>query len=1167
MWRLLLIYLLSSGFTAACIAQMPGQSKPVPNLRKKTISLSQTITALDSLSLVPNTVSIGGYPDSAYSVDYVNALLIWKRELPPAPVTVVYRVFQTRLNAVTKRLNYDSVQNNFIAAPSKIYGYQNRADERFFNFGNLTYNGSFGRGISFGNSQDAVVTSSLNLQLNGYLADSIQIAAAITDNNIPIQPDGTTQQLNEFDRIFLQFKKRDWQLSMGDIDLRQNNSYFLNFYKRLQGGAFENTAHVAPGVTNSSLVSGSVAKGKFTRNVFQGLEGNQGPYKLIGANHELFFVVLANTERVYIDGVLLQRGEDREYVINYNTAEVTFTPNRMITKDSRIQIEFEYADRNYLNTNLYVTDELNFHNRLKMRVSAFQNGDAKTSPINQTLDTKQKIFLNGIGDSINRAFYPVSVPDTFSVGKILYRKADTVFNGTLHDSVYVYSTNKDDRLYNLTFIDVGAGNADYVPDISGANGKVYKWVAPVNNVRQGQYAPAAYLVTPKRQQVASAGIDYNLTQNTLLKAEVGYSKYDVNLFSQREKGNDNGYSVRLQFNHVSQLRGGLAGRKLVTDGSYEYVDARFNPLERLRNVEFARDWGLPFDIGAANETLYRIGTEFTDAKNTSIRYQFSGYNRGSLFSGFRNSFTQIQTIGGWKFNNQLNFTNINGQTEKGTFFRPTFDVSRQLTRLWNYTTGASFSLEENKLRNKSSDTITATSFSFQTFQVYLKSFDKKPNHWGITYLTRTNKYPGGKELVKSDQSQNVNVFAELLKNPRHQFRVNATYRSLRILQSSQTAQLPDQSLLGRAEYLVNEWKGLLTGNLLYEAGSGQEQKRDYAYLEVPAGQGQYTWIDYDKNGVQSLNEFEIAQFQDQAKYIRIYTPTNEFIKANYNTFNYSISLNPRAAIDVYKSKGTKKFLTRLNFQSSLQIQKKEVAKGVVQLNPFGKGLNDTSLISLNSIISNSVSYNRFNTRWGLDFNSIQNSSKALLIYGEESHLVNDQTFKARMMVFKAITFDVSIKNGVNSLAVSNPQFGNRNYKLNVYSVEPRINFTKGTNFRLITGYKYTDKRNQQNDREIYTSHSSSTEAKYNILQSSSILLRFTYTDIRFYTAKGGVANTNSSVSYIMLDGLLPGKNFLWNLDLTKRLSNNLEMNIQYEGRKPGTAKTVHIGRASLRALL
>lgn len=1145
-------------------AQDPKEKAPArTNLRQKWISTKTDSVRLDSLSIVPNTFSILGVASEAYELDAINGLLAWKQKPALDSVFVSYRVFPARLNAVARKFNYDSISNYFLVRPFEMDGTA-RQQESFFNFGNITYNGSFGRGISFGNSQDAVVTSNLNLQLSGFMADSIEIVAAITDNNIPIQPDGTTQQLNEFDRIFLQFKKRNWQLSLGDIDIRQNQQYFLTFYKRLQGASFEFTQQLSPKVSNRTLVSGSIAKGKFTRNIFQGQEGNQGPYRLQGANNEFFFVVLAGTERVYLDGELLQRGEDRDYIINYNTAELTFMPNRMITKDSRIQVEFEYADRNFLNANLYLYNETNLNNKLKLKLGAFNNSDAKNSPINQTLDQQQKSFLDMIGDSVQRAFYPIASLDTFNVGKILYKKIDTVFNGGANtESIYVYSTNPDSAKYNLSFIDVGFGKGNYMPEFNGANGKVYKWVEPVNGQPQGQFEPAVFLVTPKKQQIVNLGLDYTMSKQSFLSTEVAMSNYDLNTFSSKDKGNDKGFAAKVLFRNAHPL---AKSRQLITDAGYEFVEARFRPLERLRNVEFTRDWGLPIVVQPADEHIYTAATQYLDAKKNSLRYQVMGYIRGDDFTGIRNILQQRHTIKGWNFNSQFNISNISSNTDRGYFLRPSVSVSRIFPKLRNYSLTFNYALEHNEIHNKRTDSVSFLSFSFQTTQVALRSDDTKLNKWGITYFTRADKYPFGKELIKGDESKNVNVFVELLKSEKHRLRFNTTYRNLQVDRPDVSRQKADNSLLGRTQYEINEWKGLLTGGILYEVGSGQEQKRDFTFLEVPAGQGEYTWIDYNQDGIQQLNEFEVALFQDQAKYIRIFTPTNEFIKANYNTFNYQVALNPRAIIKLGTANSFQKFLAKVNLSSSWQISKKEISTGIVEFNPFGNALNDTSLITLNSVFVNTFSFNRFSSVWGIDLNNVRNSGKALLTYGYESRKFTDWTVKGRLNLNRMIGIEMIARKGQNSLSTSNPKFDNRNYDIDQYSLEPRVNFTKGSNFRLVMGYRYNDKQNNSGNQEKYNSHSLNNEIKYNILQSTSIQAKFTYTNIIYFT-KDPSGGLNSTVNYILLDGLLPGKNFLWNLDLTKRLSNNLEVNIQYEGRKPGTARVVHIGRASLRALL
>jgi len=1133
------------------------------NLRKKYISTKFNPVHFDSSSIVPNTVVMRGISNDSVIIDYINAVITWKSRPLPDSVFITYRVFPFKLNSINRHFNYDSVRFNF--GNEKPFTYKNirSQNNKVIDFGNINYNGSFGRGISFGNSQDAVVNSTLNLQLNGFIGDSLELTAAISDNNIPIQPQGNTQDIRDFDRIFMQVKKHGWQANFGDIDIRQSRNYFLNFYKRLQGASFITDNRIGKNSTNSLLIGGAIAKGKFTRNVITPLEGNQGPYRLSGNNGEIFLTVLAATERVFIDGQLLTRGEDQDYIIDYNTAEITFMAKRLITKDSRIQVEFEYSDRNFLNSLIYVNDEININKRLKISIGAYSNADAKNSSINQTLDAAQKQFLSQIGNNIDSARYPNAVRDTFSVSKILYKKIDTVYNN-IHDSVYIYSVNKNDQLYNLSFTNVGFGKGNYTQATGNANGRVFMWVQPLNGVPQGDWEPVIFLITPKKHQLVTAAAQYTINDKSSVKAELALSNYDVNTFSSKDKASDKGIAGKLAYTmQQNVLRNLKEGLTLQTTVGYEFVEDRFKPLERLRNVEFNRDWALPFNAPTATENLITGSLQLNDKQNNYVRYSITNYNRSDTFSGIRNSIENEMTLKGWKISDRFYITNINSHIQKGSFIRPSIDVSRIFPGFKNLKIGGGFSAENNRQSNKRYDTLMPESFAFNLWQVYLKSAETKLNRWGITYFSRTDKYPLRKNLVTGDKSDNISLITELLKNENHQFKLNLTYRKLNVTNAALTRQKGDESLLGRAEYAIHEWKGFVTGSILYELGSGQEQKREYTYIEVPSGQGYYTWNDYNNDGIPQLNEFEVAIYQDQKNWIRVFTPTNAYVKANYIQFNYSVDLNPGSIIRASAKSKLIRFLGKFSTNSSLQINKKDIAgNGSFEFNPFAKNLVDTTLITLSSFLSNTLYFNRKSIKWGIDITHRLNTTKSILNYGFESNKLRDLTLKGRWNLNRSIATSFTNKYVLNQL--STPSFANRNYRIDEVSAEPSVSYIYKSNFRVSLIYTYDIKQNRIDFMEKTINNEIAAEVRYNVLSNGTLNGRFSFNNISFNKGAGGDAN--STVGYVLLDGLLPGKNYLWNIELTKRLAGNIEVNLQYEGRKPGNTPTVHTGRASVRAI-
>ena len=245
--------------------------------------------------------------------------------------------------------------------------------------GELNSKGSIIRGITFGNNQGQSVQSSMDLQISGKLSKDVTILASISDHNLPIQADGYTQTLDEFDKIYMQLNIKDKSiLRAGHLDLVDTKSYFSKYQRRSMGIQFQTEI----GTDNKTYtdISMGVARSEFHRIRFQGVEGNQGPYRLTGKNGEQFITLISGSEQVFIDGILMKRGENQDYVINYNTGEVTFTSFRPIFQQNFITISYNYTNRNY-SRYLYTEKEKKKKKKMKSGHKSFMENDNTHSPL------------------------------------------------------------------------------------------------------------------------------------------------------------------------------------------------------------------------------------------------------------------------------------------------------------------------------------------------------------------------------------------------------------------------------------------------------------------------------------------------------------------------------------------------------------------------------------------------------------------------------------------------------------------------------------------------------------------------------------------------------------------------------------------------------------------
>src|SRR5690606_17020562 len=169
------------------------------------------------------------------------------------------------------------------------------------------------------------------------------------------------------------------------------------------------------------FASGALVRGQFTTSQFTAQEGNQGPYKLRGPNNELFVLIVSGSETVYVNGIPLERGENKDYIINYNAGEIIFNPTFPITSEMRITVDYQFSERNY--SRLIVYGGGNYDSeKLKLGVSIYSENDSKNSPLQQNLSEEQVEILANAGDDKSLMVAPSSSPEAYNENRILYKK-------------------------------------------------------------------------------------------------------------------------------------------------------------------------------------------------------------------------------------------------------------------------------------------------------------------------------------------------------------------------------------------------------------------------------------------------------------------------------------------------------------------------------------------------------------------------------------------------------------------------------------------------------------------------------------------------------------------------------------------------------------------------
>ncbi len=1030
----------------------------------------------------------------------------------------------------------------------------------------LEKSGSIFRGVNIGSNRDLSLNSGFRLQLNGKLTDDVEINAALTDENSPIQPEGNTEKLQELDKVFIEIKSNNVVGTIGDINVDFINNEFLTFKRKIQGAK-----GFADYKFGNVFLSGAVQRGLFSTNQFNGLDETQGPYYLVGSNNEVNILVLSGTEKVYLDGNPMIRGEQADYTIDYGIGTITFTNKRLITSDSRIIVDFEYTDRRYSRAIITGANELNlFKNKLRLTASYVNQDDNQDKPVDFTLTEQDKQILANAGDERNNAVKSGVVfvgTDTSGIGLGLYAKADTVVNN-INYTYYKYLPNDSNAFYQVAFSFTGQGKGNYIQQSQFQ----YNFVGD----EQGNYDTVVFIPVPNAHQVADINLNYESSprKEFTLNVESALSVFDANKFSPLGDNNNNGVAIygNLGLNKYNFNLFGMRFNAVELKLREKLVNKVFLPLERYNPVEFYREYDIQ-DTNKLTEDLHEATLRIAPSSKLDVRGTFGQLLRGDVFNSLRTvgeiavkndsvmipdllykieytdaDYSVTSTASTWiKQTAVLGFRKfIGGMSFDNTNFDFLVDYKQENRK--NLTEGSS------------GDSLENGSFSFNEIKPRLILNNIYNMNIYTEFGFREDNYPLNGVML--DQS---NSYSQTYGVRYAGIDWLSTLFELTFRKKIYTEAFISESNANNNTVLVN-WqtrldplRGALPTDLYYNVTNERQSKIERVFVEVRAGEGNYIYLgDIYGGGKNNENNFQLTIFND-GNYIRLNIPTSELFPVTNLNSSARINIRPARYLTITGNDIFSEVARNMTFESYFRVEEKSSDPNTndIYFLDFSTFQNDSNTLFGTQLFQQDINFFEFNPSYSLKFRYIQQKTFNQFVSGNERLFSIQRFVKLKVGLTKDITTlfeyqNISDRNDAPETSVRNRDIDSEG---------------------LLTDFSYRPVQEIESDLQVNFFRATDSypiipiQADIN-QQIISFIYSFTFTGrLRAELERNEVRLNTSSTSfaYELTNGRQVGKNFIWRAFFDYSISKNLQATLNYDGRSEAGRPLIHTGRAEVKA--